>query len=118
MLLKRFLAILIDTIAIQVVVWIIFTLILGMDAIGYLGGFLATLAYQVFFLPKDGQTPGKKILGVRVVKLDGSPVTIQTAVLRTIGYYLNTILLFTGWLLAIFTGRGYHDYLAGTKVVE
>ncbi len=118
MLLKRFIAILIDSAILNILSWLIFTVILDMATVGYFVGILATIAYQAILLAPHGQTPGKKIMGIRVRKLDGSPITVQTAVLRAIGYYLNTILLFTGWILALFTGRGYHDYLAGTEVVE
>ncbi len=117
MLLKRFIAILIDTAILNFVVYLVFAVILDLPTVGYLLGFVATLAYQALLLPPNGQTPGKKIMGIRVRKLDGSPITMQTAILRAIGYYINGIFLI-GWIVAVITGRGFHDRIAGTEVVE
>ncbi len=36
----------------------------------------------IFMVVKYGGTPGKLALGLRIVKVDGSPVTVQTALLR------------------------------------
>lgn len=117
MLVKRLIAIIIDTLALNFVVWLIFIAILDLASVGYLLAILATIVYQALLLPPNGQTPGKKIMGIRVRKLDGSPITIQTAVLRAIGYYINGIFLI-GWIVAVITGRGFHDRIAGTEVVE
>ncbi|MBZ0321366.1 MAG: RDD family protein [Anaerolineae bacterium] len=117
MLLKRFIAIVIDTLILNFVVWLIFTAILDMQTVGFLIGFVGTLAYQAVLLPPNGQTPGKKIMGIRVRKLDGSPITMTTALIRAVGYFVNGIFLI-GWIVAVITGRGFHDRMAGTEVVE
>jgi len=67
-----------------------------------------------------GQTLGKWATGLRIVKKDGSPVTILSIILRhLVGYPLSMMLLFGGFLLAAVTssGRALHDYIAGTVVV-
>ncbi len=96
---------------------VILVALVGDQNLGLLVSLLGTIAYQAILLPPNGQTPGKKVMGIRVRKLDGSPITIQTAVIRAIGYYINGIFLI-GWIVAVITGRGFHDRIAGTEVVE
>jgi len=90
--------------------------------------------YFVGFWTWRGQTPGKMVIGAKVVKTDGSPIGIRRAVLRFIVYFLYLMLWgFTGsslgLLIAIVIGaliiiafnkkrRGIHDFVAGTVVVD
>lgn len=117
MLVKRAIAIIIDSIIVGIIPGI-----LGAIVDQTLSGFIAFLigvAYQWYFLTRNaGQTPGKQIMGIRVVSMDGGPVSDVAAVLRYIGYYINTFVLLLGWVLAIITGRGFHDYIANTQVVD
>lgn len=92
----------------------------GRGAGGFLG-FLIGVAYQWYFLTQqDGQTPGKRIMGIRVVRKDGQPIDAATVVVRYIGYYVNSFILMIGWLWALWDGdrQGIHDKLAGTIVVR
>lgn len=115
--LKRLVALIIDSIVVGVVAGILGGL-LGQE-IGSIIGFVVGIGYQVYFLTQNnGQTPGKMLLGLRVVMVNGGKITALAAALRYLGYLLNTFLLFTGWILGAITGRGYHDYIAGTKVVD
>lgn len=88
------------------------------------GGILGTLigvAYQWYFLTqRDGQTLGKMVLGIRVVKVDGSPISDADAVLRYIGYIINSPVLMLGWLWALWdeNSQGWHDKIARTYVVK
>lgn len=50
---------------------------------GVLGGLIG-LAYEYYFLAKDGATPGKKIMSLKVVLEDGSPLGSDGAVRRLI----------------------------------
>lgn len=82
---------------------------------------LAGLVYHVGFLTYyAGQTPGKRALGIRVIRSDGDPLTASDAALRFLGYYLNTACLGVGWLWAWGdpNGQGWHDKLARTYVVR
>jgi uncharacterized RDD family membrane protein YckC len=87
-------------------------------------GLLSTVVaagLQWYFLTKHkGQTPGKMILDIRVVKTDGSALTNSNALVRYLGYLLNSVLLGIGWLWAFFDKdrQGLHDKLAGTYVVK
>lgn len=78
------------------------------------------LAYFTVFLGMRGQTPGKMICGLRVVRLDGTPVSYGQAALRTLGYYLNLLTLCIGFLWVAFDPRkqGLHDKIAGTYEIR
>lgn len=68
-----------------------------------------------------GQTLGKWAAGIKIVKKDGSHVSILNIILRhLIGYPISMLLLFSGFLLAAVTkeGRALHDFIAGTIVVK
>jgi uncharacterized RDD family membrane protein YckC len=82
--------------------------------------------YQWYLISKQGQTLGKKWLGIRIVKLDGSPVDfVSGVVMRSwlvglMGFvpYLGGCFRLVDYLM-IFTDerRCLHDQIAGTKVV-
>lgn len=75
--------------------------------------------YYLFFWTLLGQTPGKMLLGVRIVSLDGSRLTFWQALRRFIGYFLSALALYAGywWVLIDNRRQGWHDKLAGTIVV-
>ncbi|MCI0520726.1 MAG: RDD family protein [Chloroflexi bacterium] len=75
--------------------------------------------YNVFFWVFTGQTPGKSLLGLRIVTLQGKKLSIWRAVLRYLGYYLSILPLFIGflWVLADDNRQSWHDKIAGTIVV-
>jgi uncharacterized RDD family membrane protein YckC len=84
---------------------------------------LATIGYYVYFwTQRDGQTIMNKALGIKVVKTDGSPITTGTAIIRYIGYIINSIIfgLPIGFIWAAFDSQkqGWHDKIAGTYVVK
>jgi len=67
-----------------------------------------------------GATLGKRLLGLRVVSREGRPLSLSRSAARAALAILSFLLLGLGCLLALFTrsGRGLHDFLAGTYVVE
>jgi uncharacterized RDD family membrane protein YckC len=79
---------------------------------------LIALSYDIGFWLAAGQTPGKRALGVRIVRTDGKRMTFGNAVRREIGYVISAI-LFLGFLWAIIDNRrqALHDKLAGTLVL-
>jgi uncharacterized RDD family membrane protein YckC len=83
---------------------------------------LAILAflYCFIFTAARGQTPGKRLLGVRVVTWYGEPPSLARALLRTVGYLASTALLWLGFIWIGFDRekRGLHDWIAGTYVVR
>lgn len=83
----------------------------------------ATLAgaYFIGSTARWGQTAGKKLLGLRVVRADGGPVGGGQALFReTLGRLAAGFLLGLGYLWAVWDtdGQGWHDKLAGTVVVR
>jgi uncharacterized RDD family membrane protein YckC len=84
---------------------------------------LTSLVYFPYFWQRSGQTPGMKMFDIRVVRdKDGGPVGWGGAILRFIGYSINSIVfgLPIGWLWILFDSRrrGWHDLIGGTVVVK
>ncbi len=96
-----------------------FTPILLSSALVGLALLLGAL-YYVYFWGVQGSTPGKRALGLVVVDRDGrGPIGVGAAILRVLGYALSgPVLLGLGFVFVPFTGRGLHDWLAGTLVVQ
>jgi uncharacterized RDD family membrane protein YckC len=94
--------------------------------IGMIIAMLWVAAFVVIYLWQlvtRGQSPGKRILGIRIVKLDGSPVTFGTVVILRwlVPGLLGIIPLFSLVdILFIFRDdrRCIHDLIATTKVVR
>jgi uncharacterized RDD family membrane protein YckC len=93
---------------------------------GWLAGFLLgtgwTLfagAYFALFWSAAGQTPGMRLMRLRVSRPGGSGISLGRAIIRVIGLFLAIIPLFAGFIPALFDRqrRALPDYLAGTVVV-
>jgi uncharacterized RDD family membrane protein YckC len=82
-------------------------------------GFLINGVYFVAFWATTGQTLGKMVMGIKVISLDGSPVSWGKALLRYVGYIVSSLALLIGFIWAAFDQRrqGWHDKIAGTYVV-
>jgi uncharacterized RDD family membrane protein YckC len=64
-----------------------------------------------------GQTPGKQLMGLLVVKTDAGRVRLGAAILRWVGYWLSGILLLGYlWVLVDNRRQAFHDKPAGTLV--
>lgn len=77
------------------------------------------LLYHIFFLVLAGSTPGKAVLGLRVVGLDGKRLNFARAFLRVLGYIPSAVVLFVGFFWIIIDNRrqAWHDKLARTCVI-
>ncbi len=77
------------------------------------------VGYFIFFWMLVGQTPGKMLLGVRVVSVNGRPLSFTQALKRLIGYYISMIPFFFGffWILVSDSRQGWHDKIARTYVI-
>jgi len=78
------------------------------------------LAYFSFFHGAWGQTIGKMIFGLRVVQVNGQPLSFLRALARTIAYALSAAPFFLGFFWVGFTRskRSLHDGITGTMVVR
>ena len=75
--------------------------------------------YALFFWTVTGQTPGKAVMGVRIVRLDGSPMTLLTSIVRGLGYSISLASVGLGFLLVLSDNRrqALHDKFARTCVI-
>ena len=75
--------------------------------------------YFVLFWSTAGQTPGMRLLHVRVHGPGGETPSIGRSLVRLVGLVLAIVPLFAGFLPVLFTERrrGLPDFLAGTVVV-
>ena len=83
-------------------------------------GLIVGLAYTWFFLTRNnGQTPGKILMKIRVIKTDSSPISDSDAVLRYIGSLINYIGCI-GWLWSVIDDnrQGWHDKITQTYLVK
>ena len=114
----RFFALLVDTLIVGFLGGL--TTFGSRNAIGIAIGILIGVGYQWFFLTRyNGQTPGKMLFGLRVIKTDGTPIQASDTIIRYIGYHINSILMI-GWIWALIdtNNQGFHEKLANTYVVK
>ena len=118
---ERFIALIIDS--------LILGMVGGMLGAGgghlFWGGgimsFILGAGYQWYFLTRqNGQTLGKMVMNLRVVKTDGTPISDAEAVLRYVGYLINSPILMLGWIWALLdaNNQGWHDKIANTYDVK
>lgn len=77
--------------------------------------------YILMWVNNGGATPGKELLGIKVVKADGSKIGYPEAIMRSVfGYTLSSVVLSLGFLWVIWDKKkqGWHDKIANTVVVE
>lgn len=83
--------------------------------------FLWTIGYFATFWSTTGQTPGGRLMRIRVCRADtGEPIGFGRGVLRLVYLTLAAIPLLAGFVPILFDERrrGLHDMLAGTVVVS
>jgi uncharacterized RDD family membrane protein YckC len=83
------------------------------------GWMLVVGTYFVLFWSSAGQTPGMRLLRVRVRGPDGNPPSIGPSLVRLVGLVLAIVPIFAGFIPVLFTERrrGLPDLLAGTVVL-
>jgi len=87
---------------------------------GWLIMVLLALTNFVIFPMFSGQSIGKMLTGLRVVRTDGNIASFSQLLVRhSIGYLLTIATVSLGFLFSILNpkGRALHDFLAGTVVV-
>jgi uncharacterized RDD family membrane protein YckC len=98
---------------------------LGLANFTLLLGYLTAAAWIIFnsviLCVRDGQTFGKRFIGIRILRLDGGPLDYRTAILRhLVGYPLGLLCFGFGFWWALWDRRqqGWHDKIAKTLVVK
>lgn len=88
---------------------------------------LWSFGYYTYFHAISGQTPGKKLAKIKVVRRDGAPLSFGRALWRSIIFLvvpgLLTVFCYIGWVLQLWPlwdkeHRAMHDYLADTWVIK
>lgn len=76
--------------------------------------------YFVAFWSATGQTPGNRVMQIRVVTANGERIKPGRGVVRVVGLVLGALPLFAGYAPIVFDRRrrGFQDWLAGTVVVD
>ena len=121
----RFLSLVIDTLVLAVLRLALMLLLAPQSlAAELLAAFVLDIAttvpyYWYFWTRRGGQTPGKSLLRIRVIGVDGELLTDRAALLRVLGYYLGQMSLGLGFVWAAFDRdqQGWHDKLARSLVV-
>ena len=83
-------------------------------------GVILHVVYHTVLVGGCGQTLGKMLMGVAVVRRDGAPAGYGRALLRCVGGGLCLLTLGLGRLFVLFTRerRALSDFLAGTRPVS
>jgi uncharacterized RDD family membrane protein YckC len=89
-------------------------------AVGGVAYVVWTVAYFVTFWSTTGQTPGNRVMRIRVQAASGGRLPPRRAFLRFLGIILATVPLFAGFLPILVDDRrrGIHDMLARTVVLD
>lgn len=131
---RRFFASTLDGLFIQLFNWVIFFLFTAFTKKNFLyfdtkqtefwievgiSGVTSAIYVLGFWVLFDGATPGKKIFGIKIVKVNGERIGLIESLVRYFGYLLSSIPLFLGyfWMLWDPEKRTWHDKLAKTKVI-
>ena len=75
--------------------------------------------YFVLFWSTAGQTPGMRLMSLRVMTRNGEPPGVARSIVRLIGLGLAIVPLFLGFVPVLIDAqrRGLQDFLAGTIVL-
>ena len=82
---------------------------------------VATIVYWGKFEGERGQTPGKKALGIRVVKQEtGLPIGFGRAIGRMFARYLSSQVVYLGYLWSLWddNNQTWHDKIVSSIVVK
>jgi len=119
----RVVAFIIDGVILAIISSILSSILFGGDQIRSNGlNTLVGLAYSLYFWSSygHGQTVGNRIMKIRVVKTDGSELTLMESFIRYVGLILSFICIFIGviWVAFDANKQGWHDKIANTYVVR
>jgi uncharacterized RDD family membrane protein YckC len=83
-------------------------------------GLVFDAVYHVTLHAMFGQTVGKMVLNIRVVQLDGRPLSWGIAAARYLAAWISLLLFGIGYVMAGLRSdkRALHDLLAGTRVIK
>ena len=76
--------------------------------------------YFIYFHGTTGQTPGKKVCGLKVIKMAGGPLGFKESTVRFFSYIVSALPLYFGFILVAFQRKkqGLHDLITRTYVIK
>jgi uncharacterized RDD family membrane protein YckC len=88
--------------------------------VGGIGWLLTVAVYFVGFWSIAGQTPGMRVLGLRLARRDGSLPSLPRSLLRFVFLIVSIACAFLGFVPMLFDARrrGLHDFVAETVVLN
>ena len=117
----RLVSLIIDGV-ILVIVQVVLGLILASISpqLGNALGTLIAVAYQVYFFTSTGQTPGMKLMSIKLVNANGELLSIGQALVRFVVAIFSGMILVIGylWMLWDANKQTWHDKAAGSFVVR
>ena len=130
----RFIAYMIDNVLLTIAIWIVAaialagslalmnnqTIVLAISLLSWVIMLIVYFGYFIYFYGTSGQTFGKKMLNIKVVSTDGTPLTYKKGLLRVIGYIIASIPIYIGfiWMLFDKNKQNWEDKIANTYVVK
>lgn len=86
----------------------------------YVFNTILTIVYYTYFHGSTGQTPGKMMCGLKVIRVNGEPLGYGKAFLRWVGYMVSGFLFCLGFLWAGWdkNKQAWHDKIVGTYVIR
>ena len=122
---QRFLSMLIDGLIVSVPSLILLFLGLG-GKVHFLFQILISLIYATFFVGERGNTPGQKMMGLKIVALDRAPLGYLKAFFRALVYLiyyvplLGAMLGIVSWVMLSITAKKQtlHDKICKTIVLD
>lgn len=117
----RAMAFVVDGLVLAVLVSVVSGLLNFRPGLARLVEWSSPLLYLAAAVALRSETPGKKMLGLRVVDAQGNAPGFWATVMRElVGKSISAIFIGLGFLWMGWNGRkrGWHDYMAGTCVVR
>ena len=132
---ERFLAFIIDNVIMAVYAFLILYLFFGVFNLGYVldgldywseGAVYSVLLFPTVIYPlvleslMEGQTLGKKVIKIRVVKIDGYQASFGDYLIRWVFRVIDVSFLVVGFIVMIVTknNQRFGDIAAGTAVIS
>ncbi len=96
------------------------TQVILIQVISQLIGMAIGISYHVYFTRKQDATPGKQAMGLKLLRADGSKLTVGRIIGRYFSHFINAFTLGIGYLMAAFDDqkRGLHDRICDTRVIK
>lgn len=95
-------------------------LVLGTAALAVVMSLATAAYYEAWFLVKKGATPGKMIVGLKVIRARGGTITWGLGVGRYFSHLLSAFTFYVGYMMAGWDEekRALHDRVCDTRVVS